>query len=153
MLGYPGAITADLLMQTFGLGAIMLLLPVSIWGWRMLTHRHFDREALRVAFWILAAVLCAGFASCLPRTGAWPLPTGLGGVTGDALLRLPASLIGADGFFTRLVLGARFRHRDRRDLRRSPAAQARARSRLKTTSKKRSRKRRRTSRPNVNRAS
>ena len=108
LLGDPGAITADLLMQTFGLGAIMLLLPVSIWGWRMLTHRHFDREALRIAFWILAAVLCAGFASCLPRSGAWPLPSGLGGVTGDALLRLPASLIGADGFFTRLILGLVF---------------------------------------------
>jgi S-DNA-T family DNA segregation ATPase FtsK/SpoIIIE len=108
ILGFPGAVTADLLMQTFGLGAIMLLLPVSIWGWRMLTHRHFDREALRIAFWILATVVCAGFASCWPRTGTWPLPTGLGGVTGDALLRLPASLIGADGFFTRLALGAIF---------------------------------------------
>jgi S-DNA-T family DNA segregation ATPase FtsK/SpoIIIE len=108
ILGYPGAITADLLMQTFGLGAIMLLLPISIWGWRMLTHRHFDREALRIACWILATVLCAGFAGCLPRTGAWPLPSGLGGVTGDALLRLPASLIGADGFFTRLALGIIF---------------------------------------------
>lgn len=108
ILGYPGAITADLLMQTFGLGAIMLLLPVSIWGWRMLTHRHFDREALRIACWVLATVLCAGFVSCLPRTGAWPLPSGLGGVTGDALLRLPASLIGADGFFTRLALGIIF---------------------------------------------
>jgi DNA segregation ATPase FtsK/SpoIIIE, S-DNA-T family len=108
LLGFPGAITADLLMQTFGLGAIMLLLPVAIWGWRMLTHRHFDREALRIASWVLATVLCAGFASCLPRTGAWPLPSGLGGVTGDALLRLPASLIGADGFFTRLALGIVF---------------------------------------------
>jgi S-DNA-T family DNA segregation ATPase FtsK/SpoIIIE len=108
VLGFPGAVTADLLMQTFGLGAIMLLLPVSIWGWRMLTHRHFDREALRIAFWILAIVVCAGFASCWPRTGTWPLPTGLGGVTGDALLRLPASLIGADGFFTRLALGIIF---------------------------------------------
>jgi S-DNA-T family DNA segregation ATPase FtsK/SpoIIIE len=108
ILGFPGAITADLLMQTFGLGAIVLMLPVSIWGWRMLTHRHFDREALRIAFWILATVLCAGFASCWPRSGTWPLPTGLGGVTGDALLRLPASLIGADGFFTRLVLGIVF---------------------------------------------
>ena len=62
LLGYPGAITADLLMQTFGLGAIMLLLPVSIWGWRMLTHRHFDREALRVTFWVLATVLCAALS-------------------------------------------------------------------------------------------
>jgi S-DNA-T family DNA segregation ATPase FtsK/SpoIIIE len=108
ILGYPGAITADLLMQTFGLGAIMLLLPVSIWGWRMLTHRHFDREGLRIACWVLAAVLCAGFAGCWPRSGTWPLPTGLGGVTGDALLRLPASLLGADGFFTRLALGTIF---------------------------------------------
>jgi DNA segregation ATPase FtsK/SpoIIIE, S-DNA-T family len=108
LLGYPGAITADLLMQTFGLGAIMLLLPVSIWGWRMLTHRHFDREALRVTFWILATVLCAAFVSCLPRTAAWPLPSGLGGFTGDALLRLPASLIGMDGFVTRLILGTLF---------------------------------------------
>ncbi len=108
ILGYPGAAAADVLMQTFGLGAIMLLLPVSIWGWRMLTHRHFDREGLRIACWVLAAVLCAGFASCWPRSGTWPLPTGLGGVTGDALVRLPASLLGADGFFTRLALGTIF---------------------------------------------
>ena len=48
VLGYPGAIGADLLMQILGLGAIMLLLPVAVWGWRMLTHRPFDREALRL---------------------------------------------------------------------------------------------------------
>src|SRR6202789_1483319 len=47
--GYPGAIGADLLMQILGLGSIMLILPVAIWGWRMLTHRTFDREALRIA--------------------------------------------------------------------------------------------------------
>src|SRR6266704_1177902 len=46
VLGYPGAIGADLLMQILGLGAIMLILPVAVWGWRMLTHRSFDREAL-----------------------------------------------------------------------------------------------------------
>ena len=43
VLGYPGAIGADLLMQILGLGAIMLILPVAVWGWRMLTHRTFDR--------------------------------------------------------------------------------------------------------------
>src|SRR6187431_1395493 len=46
VLGYPGAIGADLLMQILGLGAIMLILPVAVWGWRMLTHRTFDGEAL-----------------------------------------------------------------------------------------------------------
>src|SRR5437870_11447171 len=67
ILGYPGAIAADLLMQILGLGAIMLILPVAIWGWRMLTHRSFDREALRIGCWILCTVISAGFASCWPQ--------------------------------------------------------------------------------------
>src|SRR6476646_4420985 len=105
ILGYPGAIGADLLMQILGLGAIMLILPVAVWGWRMLTHRTFDREALRLGCWILCTIIAAGFASCWPHGGAWPLPTGLGGVVGDALLRAPAVIFGPPGFLYRLVLG------------------------------------------------
>jgi DNA segregation ATPase FtsK/SpoIIIE, S-DNA-T family len=105
IVGYPGAIGADLLMQILGLGAIMLILPIAVWGWRMLTHRTFDREALRLACWILCTVIAAGFASCWPHGGAWPLPTGLGGVVGDALLRAPAAVFGPPGFIFRLVLG------------------------------------------------
>src|SRR5512143_1704958 len=103
--GYPGAISADLLMQILGLGAIMLILPVAVWGWRMLTHRAFDREALRLGCWILCTWSAAGFASCWPRGGAWPLPTGLGGVVGDALVRAPAVIFGPPGTIYRLVLG------------------------------------------------
>src|ERR1700674_1061979 len=105
IMGYPGAIGADLLMQILGLGAIMLILPVAIWGWRMLTHRTFDREALRIGCWILCTVIAAGFASCWPHGGAWPLPTGLGGVVGDALVRAPAVVFGPPGLVYRLVLG------------------------------------------------
>jgi S-DNA-T family DNA segregation ATPase FtsK/SpoIIIE len=105
IVGYPGAIGADLLMQILGLGAIMLILPVAIWGWRMLAHRSFDREALRIACWILCTVIAAGFASCWPHGGAWPLPTGLGGVVGDALVRAPAVVLGPPGLAYRLVLG------------------------------------------------
>jgi S-DNA-T family DNA segregation ATPase FtsK/SpoIIIE len=105
IVGYPGAIFADLLMQILGLGAIMLILPVAVRGWRMLTHRTFDREALRIACWILCTVISAGFASCWPHGGAWPLPTGLGGVVGDALLRAPAVVFGPPGIVYRLVLG------------------------------------------------
>ena len=32
IVGYPGAICADLSMQILGLGAIMLVLPVAVWG-------------------------------------------------------------------------------------------------------------------------
>ncbi len=105
LMGRPGAIGADMLMQILGLGSIMLILPVAVWGWRLVTHRLFDREALRVACWILCAVIAAGFASCLPRSGAWPLPTGLGGVVGDALVRFPAVVFGPPGTIYRIVLG------------------------------------------------
>src|SRR5205823_12050700 len=106
VLGYPGAIGADLLMQILGLGSIMLILPVAEWGWRMLTHRTFDREALRLGCWIICTAIAAGFASCWPHGGAWPLPTGLGGVVGDALVRAPAVVFGPPGFIYRLVLGS-----------------------------------------------
>ena len=105
IMGYGGAISADMLMQILGLGAIMLVLPIAVWGWRMMTHRNFDREALRLASWVLCMVTAAGFASCWPHTGSWPLPTGLGGVVGDALLRAPAVVFGPPGFLYRLVLG------------------------------------------------
>jgi S-DNA-T family DNA segregation ATPase FtsK/SpoIIIE len=105
VVGYPGAIGADLLMQILGLGAIILILPIAVWGWRMLTHRSFDREALRLGCWILCTIIAAGFASCWPHGGAWPLPTGLGGVVGDALVRAPAVVFGPAGIVYRLVLG------------------------------------------------
>src|ERR1700676_2610138 len=105
VVGYPGAIGADLLMQILGLGAIMLIMPVAVWGWRMLTHRSFDREALRLGCWILCTVIAAGFASCWTHGGAWPLPTGVRGVGGDALVRAPAVVFGPPGFVYRLVLG------------------------------------------------
>src|SRR3982074_1847481 len=105
IVGYPGAIGADLLMQILGLGAIMLILPVAVWGWRMLTHRTFDREAVRLGGWILCTVISGGFASCwAPGRGGAP-PAGLGGVVGGALVRPPAVVFGPPGIVYRLVLG------------------------------------------------
>src|SRR5438552_18379298 len=60
IIGYPGAIGADLLMQILGLGSGMLILPVPVWGWRMPTHRHLARQGLRLACWILCAGTAAG---------------------------------------------------------------------------------------------
>ena len=105
VLGYPGAISADLLMQILGLGAVMLILPIAVWGWRMLTRRPFDREALRLGCWVLGTVFAAGFASCWPHNAAWPLPTGLGGVVGDGLVRAPALVLGPMGFVYSLLFG------------------------------------------------
>ncbi len=95
LLGRLGAIAADLMMQLLGLGSLALLLPIGVWGYRLLGHRPLGRERLRVLLWIFGAVLAAAFASCLPRGPHWPLPCGLGGVVGDAMLRAPAMFLGA----------------------------------------------------------
>ena len=110
LLGRPGAIAADLMMQLLGLGSLALLLPIAVWGYRLLGHRPLRRERLRVLLWLFGAVLAAAFASCLPRGIRWPLPCGLGGVVGDAMLRLPAALFGMPlkgtyGLVAAIVLG------------------------------------------------
>ena len=87
LIGLPGAVMADLMMQLLGLGALALVLPIAVWGWRLVSHRKLRREWLRAAVWIVGVLLAAVFASCLPSTHAWPLPAGLGGVIGDGLLR------------------------------------------------------------------
>ena len=94
MLGLTGAIGADLMMQLFGIATVALLLPIAAWGWRLITHRALTRERTRVVLWILGVLVAASFASCLPASKAWPLPTGLGGVVGDWMLRFPALLAG-----------------------------------------------------------
>jgi S-DNA-T family DNA segregation ATPase FtsK/SpoIIIE len=93
-LGKPGAIASDLLMQLLGLAAIVVVLPIAGWGWRLITHRPLDREWFRLLLWFCGLILASAFASSLPKTGTWPLPSGLGGVIGDALLRLPTMLLG-----------------------------------------------------------
>ena len=94
LLGLAGAIFSDLAMQLLGLAAVMLLLPAALTGWRLLAHRPVGSKWNALA-WLLALLLAAGFAATLPRPGTWPLPTGLGGVTGDALLHLPALIASA----------------------------------------------------------
>ncbi|MCC6887072.1 MAG: DNA translocase FtsK [Hyphomicrobiales bacterium] len=106
LLGLPGAIAADLMMQLVGLAAMALVLPIAVWGWRLATHRPLHREWLRVIAWPVAVVLTASFAACLPRVAAWPLPAGLGGVIGDALLRVAVWAAGNDVLgLARLIVG------------------------------------------------
>ena len=111
LMGWPGAVAADLMMQLVGLGALALILPVAIWGYRLLGHRAVGHERIRVMLWPLGAVIAAAFASCLPRSAHWPLPCGLGGVIGDAILRLPVLLFhvplrGGNNLIAAILFGA-----------------------------------------------
>ena len=102
LLGFPGAIFSDLAMQLLGLAAVLLLAPLALYGWRLLSHRPLG-ERWRGLTFIVAIFVTAAFVSTLPRIGTWPLPTGLGGVCGDALLMLPALFIPLSGFSLLIV--------------------------------------------------
>ena len=105
LLGAPGAVAADLIMQMLGVSAIAFLTPLSLWGWRLITARRLERVRARLGLWLVGGFLSAGLASLLPVTPRWPLPTGLGGVAGDAILAVPSRLLAGHGA-AMLVLAA-----------------------------------------------
>ena len=105
LLGAPGAIAADLVMQFIGLASAALLAPPAFWGWSLVTKRRLERPRLKVALYLTGVIAAAGLASLLPAPGSWPLPTGLGGVVGDAILALPRRLLPASPWAT-IALGA-----------------------------------------------
>ncbi|HEY8383900.1 MAG TPA: DNA translocase FtsK [Microvirga sp.] len=104
-LGWPGAIAADILMQLFGLGSIAALAPVALWGWRLMRRGALGRGQLRIALWIIGSGAATAVASALPATARWPLPTGLGGVAGDALLTAAKAVTGLSAGPASALLG------------------------------------------------
>ncbi|HEY1940646.1 MAG TPA: DNA translocase FtsK 4TM domain-containing protein, partial [Roseiarcus sp.] len=93
LLGAPGAIAADLVMQFIGLASVALLAPPAFWGWSLVANRRLERPRLKAGLYFIGVIATAGLASLLPAPGSWPLPTGLGGVVGDAVLALPHRLL------------------------------------------------------------
>lgn len=86
ILGYPGAIYADLSMQFFGLASVGLLLPVFFWAILLLAHRSIRPLLRRLLFWVISALSFSGLVALVPPFAHWPMPIGLGGVIGDKLL-------------------------------------------------------------------
>ena len=105
LLGAPGAIAADLVMQFIGLASAALLVPPAFWGWTLLTQRRLDRPRLKAGLYLLGVIAAAALASLLPAPGSWPLPTGLGGVLGDAVLMIPRRILPVSQWVT-IALGA-----------------------------------------------
>jgi S-DNA-T family DNA segregation ATPase FtsK/SpoIIIE len=86
ILGSWGAIVADLAMQSLGLAAIILFLPLAAWGWHLALRSVPERRRARLLIWPLAVLLLAAALSALPQPKSWPLPNGLGGILGDLFM-------------------------------------------------------------------
>ncbi|TJW13646.1 MAG: DNA translocase FtsK [Mesorhizobium sp.] len=100
-MGYTGAVFSDLAMQFFGLAAVAALVPAVVWGFLLFTARGVDRLPKRGLSWFGFALLAAAIAGCVVPPKTWPLPTGLGGVFGDMVLKIPGLFIG--GYPTGLI--------------------------------------------------
>ncbi|RWO01128.1 DNA translocase FtsK [Mesorhizobium sp.] len=100
-MGYVGAVFSDLAMQFFGLAAVAALVPAVAWGFLLFSARGVDRLPKRGLAWFGYAVLAAAMAGCVVPPKTWPLPTGLGGVFGDMVLKIPGLVVG--GYPTGLI--------------------------------------------------
>jgi len=94
VLGTSGAVMSDLAMQLLGLGSLAFVLPPALWGVQLMRSRALPRGGLRITLWIIGFFSASAVASALPSTARWPLPTGLGGVTGDALIHAARTIVG-----------------------------------------------------------
>jgi S-DNA-T family DNA segregation ATPase FtsK/SpoIIIE len=93
LVGPPGAIASDLLLQLLGLAAVFALWPPVVWGGELLmteTVRNFRVKAFLMPLSVLA--IAAG-GSALPTFAGWPFHHGFGGLLGDFIYNLAASLL------------------------------------------------------------
>ncbi|WP_158872786.1 DNA translocase FtsK [Antarcticirhabdus aurantiaca] len=92
--GQAGASAADLLMQLFGMGAVLLVALPVIWAAFLFFGRPAEGIWRRAWFALGGTVLFSAVAGCIDLPAGWPLPIGLGGIAGDVVLKLPAALLG-----------------------------------------------------------
>ena len=88
LMGYPGAVVADMLLQTVGIGVAFIALMFGGWGWRLLRAHRLPLWWLRIASLPLMVLLAAMAVSVLPAPASWPRPldASLGGVVGQLFL-------------------------------------------------------------------
>ena len=73
LLGPPGAILSDMLMQMLGLAGVFVLLPPLFWALRLLTAEPPSGLRGKLVLAPLAVLFLAGALSALPSASSWPL--------------------------------------------------------------------------------
>jgi S-DNA-T family DNA segregation ATPase FtsK/SpoIIIE len=85
LAGPPGAVVSDLLLQGFGVAAVVPGLALLAWAWRIGSHRGLGSFAPRLAALLAALPVLAAVLSGvpgLPMPPAWPTQAGPGGAGG-----------------------------------------------------------------------
>ena len=85
LAGPAGAMTADLLLQSFGVAGVLPGVIALAWAWRIASHRGLGSFAARLASTLAVLPVLAGLAAATPRPLAWPAEAGPGGAIGRVL--------------------------------------------------------------------
>jgi S-DNA-T family DNA segregation ATPase FtsK/SpoIIIE len=88
LLGGLGATAADILLQSFGLAAVFVLMPLLTWGFVAMRGRTLRHVFWRGFAWPMGTLLVAAGLGVFPVLHA--LPAGDGGLIGIAVMKLSA---------------------------------------------------------------
>ena len=110
LLGYPGAVISDQLMQLFGLGVVAVLALPLLWSMRLMTHHPVIRPVRSFFAWLLFVISLSAFLAMIPAPQGFALEAGFGGQTGEVLKSAALALLnlGFKGFFASAVAAALF---------------------------------------------
>ena len=86
LLGAYGAAVADLMIQSLGLAAVAVFLPVAALGFRLAAEYPAGPLRLMALLWLASTALIAMGLSPLTAPQTWPLAHGLGGIIGDFVM-------------------------------------------------------------------
>jgi len=98
-LGSPGAIFADVVLNTLGFAGVFLLLAPMFWGLELMLAERICTNRKKTSLFPLAVLLLAGGFAALPLSAGWPFGHSFGGIVGDWVSKLTATfldLVGAE---------------------------------------------------------
>jgi S-DNA-T family DNA segregation ATPase FtsK/SpoIIIE len=98
MLGTPGAVFADVMLNTLGFASVFLLLAPMFWGYELAVSERISANRKKTSLFPLAVLLLAGGFAVLPVIESWPFAHSLGGIVGDWLYKLTATIFSVLGF-------------------------------------------------------
>jgi S-DNA-T family DNA segregation ATPase FtsK/SpoIIIE len=85
LAGPAGAMVADLLLQSFGIAAMLPGIAMMGWAWRIASRRGIGHPIWRAVCTLLAVPLLAAIFALAPPTLEWPTDAGPGGAGGHVL--------------------------------------------------------------------
>ncbi|HEX9881521.1 MAG TPA: DNA translocase FtsK 4TM domain-containing protein, partial [Hyphomicrobium sp.] len=104
MLGTVGAVFADVMLNTLGFAAVFLLLAPMFWGIELLIAERIFANRKKTSVFPLSVLLLAGGFAVLPVPESWPFGHSFGGIVGDWLYKLTATIFALAGAERALAL-------------------------------------------------